>query len=348
LNDNHNGHHGGELQAWAADIEAVAVSAARIAHTAFVPDSLKVYRPPQGNQRRGELDRDATIATVTCAIVTGSELGLKPMQSLSAINVIKGKPTLSAVAQRALLLAHGHEIVVVEATATRAKVKARRAETDTWQESTWTLDRAQQLGLFPGGPDSQWRRQPIAMLVARASAEVARWVAADAVLGVPYVSEELDSDGQPLIEWVSAREPDTAEVDGSPPVQRGRSRRRPAAPRAALPSAPPPPIGPPVPDPGGPPRESYPTETEQAEQARPISDAQRAKINAMLRQAGIHDRDEAHGLISYWLARDVDSANDLTMTEASKVIERLGATIAANEPPEDGGDGDAAADQRPA
>ncbi len=39
---------------------------------------------------------------------------------------------------------------------------------ETWQTSVWTIERAQQMGLL--GKD-QWKKQPDAMLVARATSE---------------------------------------------------------------------------------------------------------------------------------------------------------------------------------
>src|SRR5206468_8490062 len=103
----------------------------------------------------------------------------------------QGPPALTAHAARALVLARGHDLWVVESTSTRAIVRGKRRGSPHEQDSVWTLDRARALGL---ATREQWRRQPGAMLVARATAECARWIAPEALLGMPYVVEEVGDD----------------------------------------------------------------------------------------------------------------------------------------------------------
>jgi len=96
--------------------------------------------------------------------------------------------------------------------------------------------------------------------------------------------------------------------------------------------------------------ESFPTETEQAEQAeqaRPITDQQRKMLHALLRQADLTDREEIRGLIEYWTGEQVETSNALTRRGASTCIQRLEEMIRDNESPE-GGDGDDDAAERPA
>jgi hypothetical protein len=250
---------------------------------------------------------------VSAALLAGQELGFGPMASLRSIDIIKGTPALRAIALRALVQKHGHDIWVVESTAYRAIVRARRVNGEV-QQSVWTLDRAKQLGLYPGKDGSQWRRQPQSMLVARATAEVARWVAADSILGLPYIAEEL-ADGQP---WgdETGLEPDAA-AEGEPPAKpKKTAQRKPALPPAAPPPAheqqqPPPAAteasgtGPP----GKPPR--------------PISTEQLAALHAKLRDAGITDRTDAQAMISTWIDRAVGSSADLTYDEAKTVLAEL-------------------------
>jgi hypothetical protein len=238
------GHELATLQSWAVEAEAAAGIARSLAPTAFIPDTLRRWLPASGNQPR-QLDFESTVATVTAALLTGQELGFRPMASLRVIDVIRQTPALRAVGLRALLLSHGHQIVVTETTETRARVRGCRAGSTEWQESTWTIDRAKKLGVFPGPPDGQWRRQPQAMLVARATAEVARWIAADAMLGLPMIAEEVDGDLGELGAAPAMLEP------GAPEAPKpATARRRTAAPRAALPAGPPAPA---TVVPGGPP-----------------------------------------------------------------------------------------------
>ena len=88
--------------------------AQRIATTEFVPAKLR-NRPE----------------AVLAALLSGAERGLGPMESLRSIDVIEGKPSLSAEAMRALVLAAGHDIEIVESTATRCTVIGRRVAATT-------------------------------------------------------------------------------------------------------------------------------------------------------------------------------------------------------------------------
>lgn len=167
-----------ELAQWAADARQVAAVAVSLAKTSFVPQQYR-ERP----------------AEVTAAILAGHEVGMQPIAALRSINVIQGTPSMSAVAMRGLVQSRGHQVRVVEASAERAVVHGRRRRDgfgggyeDEVHESVWTIERAQQLGLTG---KSNWKAQPQAMLVARATAECCRLVAADVLLGIPYATEEL-------------------------------------------------------------------------------------------------------------------------------------------------------------
>ena len=160
------------LAVWANEARQVAVIAESLARTAFVP------APFRGKP-----------AEVTAAILAGQEVGMRPMAALRAIDVIQGKPAMSALAMRALVQSHGHRITVTDQSNTRAVVEGQRRGDETVQRSVWTIERAKQLGI--AGKDN-WRNQPMAMLVARATAECARLVAADVILGMPYSTEELE------------------------------------------------------------------------------------------------------------------------------------------------------------
>lgn len=126
---------------------------------------------------------------VTAVILAGHELGLKPMAALKSIDVIQGSPALRAHAMRALVLSAGHEIELVESTDDHCVMRGRRKGSENWQTVEWTTDRAQQLGLL--GKD-QWKRQRKTMLIARATGELCRLIAADVLHGMPYAAEEID------------------------------------------------------------------------------------------------------------------------------------------------------------
>ncbi|GAB3304065.1 hypothetical protein EK0264_03595 [Epidermidibacterium keratini] len=159
------------LVEWANGARAANGIAQSLAQTPFVPQSM------QGKP-----------ALVTAAILAGFELGLQPISALRSIDVIQGTPAMRAHAIRGLVQSRGHEVWVEEATTTRAKVSGRRKGSDRVQTSTWTLDRAKGLNLT--GKDN-WRKQPQAMLVARATSELCRMIASDVLLGLPYSAEEI-------------------------------------------------------------------------------------------------------------------------------------------------------------
>ena len=160
------------LMAWAQEADLAYQMAQKLAATSFVPQSLR--------GKPGD---------ITAAILAGSELGLKPMATLKSIDVIQGTPALRAHAMRAVVQKQGHEIELVESTPQHCVMRGRRKGSDTWQEVTWTIQRAAQMKLTEKG---EWKKQPQNMLVARATGELCRLIASDALHGMPYVSEELE------------------------------------------------------------------------------------------------------------------------------------------------------------
>lgn len=151
--------------------------AEKIAKTDFVPSPM-----------RGKPE------AVLAAILTGHELGIGPMQSLAKIHVIEGRPAMAAELMRALVLAAGHDIWVVESNSTRCTVGGKRTNSERESTFTWTLDDARKAGL---DGRQNWRKYPRAMLLARATSEVVRAVFPDVVAGVSYSVEEL-TDGEML------------------------------------------------------------------------------------------------------------------------------------------------------
>lgn len=160
-----------ELEAWARDAIAISNIAANIATTSLA------------GAYRGKPDE------VTAVILAGHELGIQPMTSLKSIDVIQGQPALRAHAMRGLLQSKGHEIELVESDDHHCIMRGRRKDATDWQTVVWDIPRAQKLGLL--GKD-QWKKQPKTMLINRATGEICRLVAADALHGMPYAAEELD------------------------------------------------------------------------------------------------------------------------------------------------------------
>ena len=284
-----------DLAVWANDARQAATVAQSLAPTPFVPQSLRATKTST-DETTDSINR-RTAANITAAILTGAELGLTPMASLRSIVVIQGTPAMTAMALRGLVQAKGHEIWVESSSDSRAVVCGRRAGADQVEKAVWTIDRARQLGLT--GKDN-WKKQPESMLIARATSEVARRIAADALLGLPYSVEEIA---------------DTVETEPQRTARR-RSQREPA----------------PVPEP---PLDESPPEVPSQEESAPVSgqldvmpdvvppitDAQSKKLHALLRENDLAARDDALAYISGVIGHDITTTKELSKAEASRVID---------------------------
>jgi hypothetical protein len=186
------------LMAWAREAQQAERIATNLANTSFVPASL-----------RGKP------AEITAAILAGIELGLQPMATLRSMDVIQGTPALRAHAMRGLVQSRGHEIELVESTPQRCVMRGRRKGTDAWQAVTWTIERAQQLGLTS---KDQWKKQPGTMLIARATGEICRLIASDVLYAMPYASEELQTDRSDAAVVVQAPRVTLEEITGATPT----------------------------------------------------------------------------------------------------------------------------------
>lgn len=169
------------MEQWAQSAREVYAVAQTLAGTEFVPVAMR--NKPE---------------SVMSAILAGGELGLSPMTALGSLDIVEGRPALRAITLRALAQSHGVEIWTEESTDTRAVVCARRAGSEHIERSEWTIERARRFVVKRDGTTladkANWKNQPRAMLVARATSEVVRLAAADLILGIPYSVEEL-SDG---------------------------------------------------------------------------------------------------------------------------------------------------------
>jgi hypothetical protein len=280
---------------WIEDARQLAPIAESLSRTSFVPKAF--FGKP---------------AEVTAAILAGQEVGLPAMAALRSIDVIEGKPGMSAIALRALIQSHGHDIWVVESTATRAIVKGRRKGAAHEETSTWTIDRARQLELTG---KSNWKKQPTAMLLARATSECARLIAADVILGMPYSSEEL-LDG---VEATDEPTELTAAVEDKP--GRRTAKRKPLE-RAEPDSEPPLPPARATVERAEPAAEEAPAQP--VEQPQPSRvDAQARRMFALFNETAFKEREERLTFIGEIVGREVESSNDLSADDKSLVIAAL-------------------------
>ncbi|GAC81670.1 hypothetical protein SAMN04488550_4175 [Gordonia malaquae] len=166
------------IQQTAANLSYAHQIATALSATAFVPQHF-----------RGKPEDCAA------AILYGSTVGMDPMTSLQNLYVISGKPALYSRPMVGIVLSHGHEIWTDEETPEKVVVCGRRKGSSTIERSEWTIERAKKAGYTS---NKKYQTDPRSMLYARASGDVARRVAPDALLGMAYNVEELElSDERP-------------------------------------------------------------------------------------------------------------------------------------------------------
>ena len=137
---------------------------------------------------------------VLVMVLTGRDLGLTPMQALRGIDIVEGKPRLSADLVAALVLRapQCEYLEPVACDATRATYAAKRRGRPE-QRLTYTIDEAQMAGLLDRGPASNWRRNPARMLDARCKYIIAKKLFPDVLFGVfdPDDVDEIAPPGAP-------------------------------------------------------------------------------------------------------------------------------------------------------
>ena len=273
------------VDSWVAVLASVGDLSVKIANTDFVPRDL-----------RGKP------AAVAAAVLSGRELGVPPMTALANIHVIHGRPGMSALLMRSLILQHGHQLRYIETSDTRCVVEGRRRGDEQWQRVVFTADQARRAKIDLGA-------YPEDKLVARATSRLARRVFADVLGGLAYLPEEVAEAA------VDAGE--AAPTVGTPPTRARRAR--PTARPALATSQPAPVDSPPLDEP---PLDDA-TDEAPAESTPMVTAAQLRKIGAAMREHGISDRAEALSYVSAVVGREVASRNDLTQAEASTLIDAL-------------------------
>jgi hypothetical protein len=183
---------GAGVARWIHTARPAAELAERIAGTDFVPRAMRGNAP-----------------AVAACIMYGDEIGVGPMTALQGVHVIDGRPFLSAELMRALVLAAGHVITVVESSGTICRVVGYRmhdgrpiGEPITVE---WNIEMARAAGLAGKGA---WRSYPRALLLARASADLCRMAFPDIVRGLGHVPEAPD-DVSDWTEYAESLGPET-------------------------------------------------------------------------------------------------------------------------------------------
>lgn len=136
----------------------------------------------------------------------GREMGVSFMTAVAHLNVIGGKPAMSAELMQAQAKKNlpGLQIVPVAVSKTHAEVKFKRPEKGSdWFHSSFTMEDAKEAQLLS---NPSWKKYPKAMLWSRAVTAGLRIVCPEALIGASHTPEELgatvDEDGH-VIETTS-------------------------------------------------------------------------------------------------------------------------------------------------
>lgn len=129
-----------------------------------------------------------TPAQAVSIILMGREVGLPEMQALRSINVIQGKPTLSAELMLALFSSRVNgKANVITSNDQECVIKFERPGREPHIQK-FTIEQAKRLNL--AGKDN-YAKQPATMLQWRCVSAGLRFYAPDAIAGISYTPDEL-------------------------------------------------------------------------------------------------------------------------------------------------------------
>ena len=271
------------LMEWAQELTAAHQLGTALCSTEFVPQSF-----------RGKPEAAAA------AILAGKSLGLDPMNALANIFVVSGRPSMYARTMAALVMQAGHTIRRIEATDQRVIYEGKRKGDTTFTRVEWTIARAQKAGYTS---NKKYQTDPIGMLTAKCQAEICRVIAPDVLTGIAATSvEEVELD-------------DLGET-GANPAEAPKAKRtitRKQAPAPELPAA--------VHEAPAPEEEVSEPEAAPEHDEPGITTAQLTKLNIILQEQGLSDRDDKLNYLSSYLGRSIESSKDLTKSEAHRLID---------------------------
>lgn len=129
-------------------------------------------------------------ADIFVAVNFGDSIGLNPAESLYRINVIQGKPTMSAELILSKVREAGHKLRIIkdEKNMSVTAQIIRADDPDFTFEETRDAKWAQAMGL---ANKDNYKKQPMTMLKWRAVTAVAREACPEALYGAGYTADEL-------------------------------------------------------------------------------------------------------------------------------------------------------------
>jgi hypothetical protein len=121
------------------------------------------------------------------AIMAGRELGLGPIIAMNKIDMIEGRPALSAEVMVALVRRAGHSIGG-SSTESHATAFGKRKDNGDEMRVEWSVGMAKRADLMR---KKNWQRYPEAMLWARSVSQLCRQLFPDVLLGFAYTPDEI-------------------------------------------------------------------------------------------------------------------------------------------------------------
>lgn len=255
------------------------------------------------------LDAKTKMYQAGVKIIAGVEFGIQPFAAMRGINIINGNAEMSANLMAAKVKSHPkYEYRVAKWDQDECVIEfyelpyagAKRDEWDKLGESSFSKDDAVRARLN----GDNWQKFARNMYFARAMSNGVRIYCPDIFYGAPvYVEGEIAGEfaESTNTEQAVIEEQDTGTV---------------TAEEASTPD----PIE----------AELVVDDTERpSEQEQPlarieyITEAQRRRLMALLKDAGVTTKPERNELVSNIIMRDIESTNELTKDEASRVIEEL-------------------------
>lgn len=136
------------------------------------------------------------LAQACVKIAAGAEYGLPPVVSMTGINVIKGRVTLSANTMAAIMKRAGYKLKTRFDGEQSCAITVIDPDGEELGVSSFSMDDARKAGL--GGDN--WKKFPRNMLFARAVSNAARWFAPEVLTGAITPEELGEVEEPPVIE----------------------------------------------------------------------------------------------------------------------------------------------------
>lgn len=336
----------GELSSWVADEMRQAPARRNIDLKNWAQEFADVYRVSEALAKTPFVPKEmiGKTADVAAAIMKGRELGLDPFDALGSVYVVHGRVGFYAEFMRRRIIEAGHKLRIVESTDNRCVIEGRRKgdSDDEKVRVTYTVEQAKRNSVNLGN-------YPADKLVARATSRICRQHFPDVLAGSLIAEDLIDGlVGPEDTEATPAAPP--APAAAAPAIQRKRPAKKAAAastqppvapkkaaqpddelaellgddePAATITAEPEPEI---VDEPMPAEVEGEPLEAEVVEddaKTGGITPQQLKKLSIMLGEAGFDDRETRHAFVQTAINRTINSAKDLTLDEASKVINIL-------------------------